>query len=389
MARKIAVFTGTRAEYGLLSPLILGIQNSSAELQLYVGGMHMSPEFGLTVQQIESDGFKPTEKLEFLLSSSTPVGISKSMGLAQMTAAECIARHQPDIIVILGDRFEALAIAQAAMIAQVPIAHIHGGEKTAGAMDDAFRHAISKMSHIHFTATEDYRRRVIQLGEQPTSVFNVGAPGLDSIIHEKLLTKEELSSELSFDFTKDYILVTYHPVTLRQDGGLAAIENLLVALSCLENTNIVITYPNADTFGRDIIQRIDEYSVSQKGNVYLTKSFGHKRYLSALKHAKVVVGNSSSGIIEAPSLNTATVNIGDRQLGRIACHSVIHCATDKQSILSAIEKACSKEFQAQLSHWQNPYFQGGASEKILQHLLALDLEKIIQKSFYDLPYTGE
>ena len=253
--RKIAVFTGTRAEYGLLYWVIKGLQlEKDVDLQLFVGGMHLSREFGFTVEQIEADGFNITERLDFLLSSDSSEAIAKSMALALMSASEAFNRHRPDLLVILGDRFEAMAIAQAAMILRVPIAHIHGGETTEGVIDEAVRHSISKMAHLHFTATESYRKRVIQLGEHPNRVFNVGAPGIDSIKQLKLLTLEELSADLGFKLNKPYFVVTFHPVTLMDGGDSGTLINLISALNDYPNYKVLISYPNADADNGELIK---------------------------------------------------------------------------------------------------------------------------------------
>ncbi|MCT8987254.1 UDP-N-acetylglucosamine 2-epimerase [Shewanella phaeophyticola] len=258
--RKIAVFTGARAEYGLLYWIIKGIQESpNAELQLYVGGMHLSPEFGYTIDQIVADGFNITEKMEFLLSSDSPVGITKSLGLALITAAEVLDRNKPDLLVLLGDRFESMALAQASMVACVPVAHIHGGETTEGLIDEAIRHSITKMSHIHFTATDEYSKRVIQLGEQPSKVFNFGAPGIDSIVKLSLMDKVTLSESISFDITSPYFMVTYHPVTLEHLGSVDSLNNLIQVLELYPDYQLVITYPNADTHGRKLIEILDAF----------------------------------------------------------------------------------------------------------------------------------
>lgn len=383
--KKIAVFTGTRAEYGLLYWILKGISTSKhAELQLLVGGTHLSSEFGYTVNQIEKDGFDITDKLEFLLSSDSPVGISKSLGLAVISAAESFARNKPDVVVILGDRFEALAIAQAAMIAAIPIAHIHGGEITQGVIDDSVRHAITKMSYLHFTSTEIYRKRVIQLGEQPQSVFNVGAPGIDNINKLPLIELDELASSLQIQLSHPFFLVTYHPVTLLADKADEELKCLLSALDKFPQYQVIFTYPNADTYGRNLIEILKAYQQKNPKRTFLLESMGQLRYLSAMKLASLVLGNSSSGIIEAPSCNVATVNIGDRQKGRLSADSVIDCIADESSIYQAIQYALSEKTQSTLDNVINPYGDGQASEKIVQHLVDCELVKHPQKVFYDL-----
>ncbi len=382
--RKVAVFTGTRAEYGLLYWVLKGIAESKdLELQLYVGGMHLSQEFGYTVKQIQADGFKITERMEFLLSSDTPVGISKSLALALISAAEVLERNKPDIIVLLGDRFEALAVAQAAMLACIPIAHIHGGETTEGLIDEAVRHSITKMSHLHFAATETYRRRIIQLGENPERVFNVGAPGIDSIVALNFLSIEELSDSLNFKITQKFFVVTYHPVTLSADGAPDALKNLIETLSLFPEYKCIVSYPNADTNGRKLIVLLEAYQRANPERVILVQSLGQLRYLSLLKHCSAVIGNSSSGLIEAPTFQVPTINIGNRQAGRISGGTVINCAEDSSSIFNAINVALSLDFKLKCKTLTNPYGVGGSSDQIVKKISSYNLDNIVQKIFYD------
>ena len=382
--RKIAVFTGTRAEYGLLYWVIKGVYEAeSAELQLIAGGMHLSPEFGFTIENIRADGFPVAAEIEFLLSSDSSVGIAKSMGLAVISAAEAINRLQPDLIVLLGDRFEAMAVAQAAMLARVPIAHIHGGETTEGLIDEAIRHSLTKMSHIHFTSTEHYRRRVIQLGEAPESVFNVGAPGIDSIKGLPLLDKEALSRSVNFDLTSPFFLVTYHPVTLEARGADQALLNLLSAFDEFEKFNLLMTFPNADTNGRGLAEILKSYCRKNEGRACLVESLGQLRYLSAMKHCSAVIGNSSSGLIEAPTFKVPVVNIGNRQKGRITGENVITCDESLGSIVSALSKSISGEFREICVKSKSPYGEGGASGLIVENLLECKLEGLLFKSFFD------
>ena len=377
--KKIAVFTGTRAEYGLLYWLLKDIKaHPSLELQLLVSAMHLSPEFGMTYKQIESDGFQITEKVEMLLSSDSAVGTVKSMGLGVIGFADALDRMKPDLMIILGDRFEALAAAQAAMILRVPIAHIHGGEITEGAYDDAIRHAITKLSLLHFTSTEDHRNRVIQLGEHPSRVFNVGAVGLDHLQRTKLMSIKDLSLSLEFNLDKPYFLVTYHPVTAASEPAKESFTNLLQALDQFPSHQVILTYPNADDGGREIIPLLEEYAAKQPERVLAIPSLGQKRYLSAVKHAQAVVGNSSSGIIEVPSFKVPTINIGERQRGRMAAKSVISCSPTSQAISKALSTALKNDFSKVI----NPYGKGQASEAILKEILNADLSAI--KSFYDL-----
>ncbi|MDE8742027.1 MULTISPECIES: UDP-N-acetylglucosamine 2-epimerase [Pectobacterium] len=383
MMKKVAVFTGTRAEYGLLYWLLKDIQGDpDLSLQLLVTGMHLSPEFGNTYVQIEEDGFMIDEKVEILLSSDTPVGIAKSMGLGVLGFTDALNRLKPDYLVILGDRFEALAAAQVAMVLRIPIVHIHGGEITEGAYDDAFRHAITKLSHIHFTSTEEHRKRVIQLGEAPDRVFNVGAIGLDHLERSPLLSLDELSDSLSFKLNKPYFVVTYHPVTLADEAPEKSFQELLSALDDFGNHQIIITYPNADDGGRKIIPLIDNYKNENSNRVVVVPSLGQKRYLSAIKYADLVIGNSSSGIIEVPSFKVPTINIGERQKGRLAADSVFHCDANKKSICKVIENAIEYKKQLNDKNIVNPYGNGGVSKKILKILKSYIITKV--KIFHNL-----
>ncbi len=383
--RKICVVTGTRAEYGLLYWLMKEIQaDATLELQLIVTGMHLSPEFGLTYKEIEKE-FPISKKIEMLLSSDTPVGISKSMGLAQISFAEAYAELSPDIVVVLGDRFEIFSAAAAAMIARIPIAHIHGGETTEGAFDEAIRHSLTKMSHLHFVAAAEYRRRVIQLGERAEFVFNFGAPGLDSIYNLQLLSKEQLEEAIGFKLGKKNLLVTFHPVTLEQNTTQEQFRQLLLALDELEDTRIIFTKANADTDGRAINSMIDEYVSAKQNKAIAFTSLGQLRYLSALQFVDAVVGNSSSGLIEAPSFEIATVNIGDRQKGRIKASSVIDCLPGKAEISSAIRQVYTAETQSALRNVVNPYGGGCASKSIVNILRSARLPDLLKKQFNDSP----
>lgn len=384
--KKISVITGTRAEYGLLMPLLKKIKASdNLELQIIATGSHLSPEFGMTYQFIERDGFEIDEKVEILLSSDTPVGISKSMGLAMISFGDVFQRLKPDMIVLLGDRFEAFAIAAAATVARIPIAHLHGGETTEGAMDESFRHAITKMSYLHFTSTEEYRNRVIQLGEHPSRVFNVGAIGIENILTLPLLSNRNLEESLGIPIKSQLFLVTFHPVTLEQSTSKQQFLELLSALDEYEDTTIIFTKANADTDGRIINQMIDDYIEKHPGTAFAFSSMGQLRYLSAMNIASLVIGNSSSGIIEAPSFQVPTINIGDRQKGRVQAQSVINCSPDKESIQKAIETAFSDSFQTHLETVENPYGEGLVSDKIVEVIEEYLKESIsIKKSFYDL-----
>jgi GDP/UDP-N,N'-diacetylbacillosamine 2-epimerase (hydrolysing) len=385
MKRKICIVTGTRAEYGLFYWLMKEIQeDSDLELQLIATGMHLSPEFGLTYQQIEKDGFKIDRKIEILLSSDTPVGISKSMGLCIIGFSEAYAELRPDIIVFLGDRFETFFAASTACISRIPIAHIHGGEITEGAMDEALRHSITKMSHLHFTSTDRYRKRVIQLGESPQHVFNVGAPGIENIRKLPLLSKKDLESEIGFSLRHPCVLVTFHPVTLEHSTAQTQFKNLLDAIDGVKGLYAIFTKANADSEGRIINRMIDKYVAANKEKTVSFKSMGQIRYLSAMKHTDAVVGNSSSGIIEAPSMKIPSVNIGERQKGRIRAKSVIDCSPEISDILRAIKLALSVKFILLLDNMTNPYEGENTAEKIKEILKNTDMGNILKKEFHDI-----
>lgn len=341
--RKICVVTGTRAEYGLLRWVMQGIQNSELlNLQLIVTGMHLSPEFGLTAIEIEDDGFRIDRKVEMLLSSDTPVGITKSMGMAMIGFADALAELNPDLLLVLGDRFETFAAASAALIARIPIAHCHGGELTEGAFDDALRHSITKMAHVHFVAAEEYRQRVIQMGENPDRVFLVGGLGVDAIQRCKLLSREELEASLEFKLGQRNLLITFHPITLGHNTSAQQMNQLLVALDELEDTHLIFTMPNADTEGRTLIQMVKEFC-STRSNAKAFTSLGQPRYFSCIQHFDGVIGNSSSGLTEVPSFKKSTVNIGDRQKGRLRAKSVLDCEPKSKDIRLAIDIVLEKK----------------------------------------------
>jgi GDP/UDP-N,N'-diacetylbacillosamine 2-epimerase (hydrolysing) len=382
--KKICFITGTRADYGLLSPLMKAIQNDSAyELQILVTGMHLSPQFGLTYQQIEKDGFVISQKVDLQLKADTPEAIVKAMGTGMIGFASAITELKPDWLVILGDRFEALAAANTAYTMKIPIVHLHGGELTEGATDEAFRHSITKMAYLHFTSSEAYRKRVIQLGESPGSVFNVGAIGIDNIKKMKLLNREELGESINFDLTKPYFLVTFHPVTLESQSSEFQFQELLNSLDEFIDYQVLITLPNADSDGKVIIKMIHEYAEKNPNRVSVHASLGQLRYLSAIKYASAVIGNSSSGIIEVPSFKIPTVNIGDRQKGRAKADSVIDCITNQKAISSAITKAISNDFQHFCKSVENIYGDGNTTEKIITIMKKFDITDL-KKAFYDL-----
>ena len=385
MTRKICVVTGTRAEYGLLRWVMQGIQDTS-ELTLHViaTGMHLSPKFGLTYREIEKDGFPIDRKIEMLLSSDTPVGLAKSMGLGMIGFADALQELRPDLLVVLGDRFEILSAVLAALVARIPVAHLHGGETTEGAMDEAIRHSITKMSHLHFVAAEEYRRRVIQLGEHPDRVFLVGGLGIDNIKRLNLLDRAELETALNFQLGPRNLLVTFHPVTLEQATAADQMAELLAALETLSDTHLIFTMPNADTDGRILFSMIEEF-VQRHPHAWVYTSLGQLRYLSCIRHVDSVVGNSSSGLAEAPSFGKGTINIGDRQRGRLKAESVIDCPPDRQAIAAALEKLYSPPFQESLKQVRNPYGVGGASEKVVEVLRHYPLDGLLKKSFFNLP----
>ncbi|MDA3833458.1 MAG: UDP-N-acetylglucosamine 2-epimerase [Spirochaetales bacterium] len=386
---KICVFTGTRAEYGLLRPLMAELQKSDdCQLQILVSGMHLAPEFGLTYRTIEEDGFIIDEKVEMLLSSDSSIVISKSIGLGVMGCAEALHRLQPDLFIILGDRFEALSAATAAMVSCIPIAHIHGGEVTYGVIDEPIRHSITKMSHLHFTSTEEYRQRVIQLGEDPTRVFNVGALGVENIHTSQLLSKEELTKIIGFSPDLDFALVTFHPLTLEQASAREQFTELLTALAEFPDLKIIFTKANADTDGRVINQLIDHHVHTFPEQCQAFTSMGQTNYLSAMSSCQAVIGNSSSGIIEAPSFRVATINIGNRQQGRIQAASVINCASKTKDISQAMHTALSTDFQDSISKTMNPYEQEHTAKTISQILQQTDITDIIKKEFHTIPFQS-
>lgn len=388
--KKICVVTGTRAEYGLLKPVIERI-NRDEELELYLiaTGAHLSPEFGLTYKEIENDGYIINKKIEMLLSADTPGSIVKSMGVEMIGFADAFTESLPDMVVILGDRYEMLVAAVAAMIHRIPIAHIHGGETTEGAVDEAVRHAITKMSYLHFAATEAYRSRIIQLGESPERVFNVGALGIENIRTVKLLDKEVLEESIGFRLEENTAVVTYHPVTMEKESSAEQFGNLLRVLESRAEWNIIFTKANSDTDGRIINQMIDAFVAGHKDRSIVYTSLGQVRYLSALKYCSMVIGNSSSGIIEVPSFHIPTVDIGDRQRGRISSDSVIHCGTSVEEISNAIDKAMQTDFRQRIKYERNPYEGENTSAEIvsiIKHFLRNGID--IKKRFYDL-HIGE
>ena len=388
--KKILVVTGTRAEYGLLRWVIDGIAKSSLlELQLCATGMHLSPEFGLTFKEIEKDDYQIDSKVEMLLSADTSSAITKSMGLGLIGFADEFNRLNPDLILIVGDRYEIMCAAMAATIARIPIAHLHGGEATEGLIDEPIRHSVTKMSHLHFVAAEEYRKRVIQLGENPERVFRVGGLGVDNILRLDLLSKQELEHALDFELGTKNMLVTFHPVTLEGNTSGTQMRELLNSLSKFKDHKIIFTMPNADTDCRKIFKLIESFCMVNHHCRAFT-SLGQLRYLSCLKYVDLVVGNSSSGLLEVPSFKIPTVNIGDRQKGRLKADSVINCNPKERQITDAIKRAISLDFKQFCKKVKNPYGNGGASEIIVQKLENLNFRNLLKKKFFDIanPYIN-
>lgn len=385
MRKRICVLTATRAEYGLLKTIIKALDIiEDFDVRVVATGAHLSPEFGLTYKEIERDGIAIDEKIEILLSADSPSAITKTMGLAMISFADYFERLKPDLLIVLGDRYETLAVSAAAMIQRIPIAHLYGGEITEGAIDESIRHSITKLSYLHFTSTEEYRRRVIQLGESPDRVFCVGAIAIENILNEKLMSKAELEEAINFKLDKPYAMVTFHPVTLGDKGSEYYMKNLLKVCKAYKDMKFIFTKANADTDGRIINQLVDEY-VGINNNAVAFASLGMTKYLSALKYCTMIIGNSSSGLIEAPSFGIPTVNIGDRQKGRIQASSVINCESTVIGIEKAVKLALSPEFRKKASEVKNPYGEGKTSVKVVAVIRDFLMKDIInlKKKFYD------
>ena len=386
MKKRISILTATRAEYGLLRPIIRKLYDAGEfDVRIVVTGAHLSPEFGLTYREIEEDGFLIDDKIEILLSADTPSAVSKSMGLAMISFADYFARIQPNLLIVLGDRYETLAVAAVAMNQRIPIAHLYGGETTEGAIDESIRHAITKMSYLHFTSTEVYRRRIIQLGENPERVFCVGAIGIENIKRVAMLGKNELEESIHFQLDKPYAVVTFHPVTLENNQADVQMKELLDACALRQDMKFIFTKANADASGRIINKLIDTF-VNQQENAMVVTSLGMLRYLSALNYASMVIGNSSSGLVEAPSFGIPTINVGDRQRGRLQADSVINCEPVSTEIQAAIQLALSEEFSAKARNSVNPYGDGDVSDKIVKTVKDFLIEDKIdlKKMFYDI-----
>jgi UDP-hydrolysing UDP-N-acetyl-D-glucosamine 2-epimerase len=386
VTRKICVVTGTRAEYGLLHWTMAAIrQTPGLELQIVACGMHLAPEFGLTYREIEADGFKIDVKVDMLLSSDTPAGIAKSMGLGSIGFADAFALLMPDVVLLLGDRFEIFSAAQAAFVAGICIAHLSGGEVTEGALDDSFRHCITKMARYHFVAAEPYARRVIQLGEYPESVFNVGDPGLENIARAPLVDLPDLCARTGLPIGSPYFLVTFHPTTSDGPTSQLGLQAVLEALDQFPDYAVMITKSNADAGGRGLNDIVDAYAASRPGRAVAVTSLGRVQYLSAMKHCVAVVGNSSSGIVEAPAMGVPTVNVGTRQHGRLKAKSVIDCAGERSSIVEAVARAATPAFRLAAKTTISLYGNCDTSTIVTEKLATLDIAKWRPKRFYDLP----
>lgn len=384
--RSIAVFTSTRADYGLLRPVLFGLRDDpEIDLRLIVSGTHLSPEFGSTEQVIEADGFTIDERVDIQVSGESDLEVAKSLALCTMGCAESLARLRPDLLVVLGDRYETLGAAQAALVLRIPIAHIHGGEVTEGAFDEAIRHSITKMAHIHLVANEVFARRVAQLGEDPQHIHTVGAPGLDTLKDLEFLSREALEKELDLEWSQPAFLVTYHPTTLYPGTAAASIAEVLAALDEFPEATVVFTMANADPEGQTVNRAIADYAQRRRGPTGVYPSLGHRRYLSAMRLCDVVIGNSSSGLIEAPMLGAPTVNIGQRQAGRLRAESVIDCEESASEVAAAIRTALTSEFRATARGATSPYGDGAAAPRIVRILRETDLDGLLNKRFQDLP----
>ena len=385
MKRKICVVTGTRAEYGLLYHTMKEIQrDNSLELQIIATGTHLSPEFGLTYKVIEADGFNIDAKVEMLISGDTPVSVTKSMGVELISLADIFARLSPNLIVLLGDRYETLIAAVAALTANIPVAHIAGGEVTEGAIDDSIRHAITKLSHLHFVSTAEHANRVKQLGENPSHVYEVGATGLDNIVKMKFLSLAELEESINFSLGDKFFLVTYHPVTVKAYENEDALQNLFDALDNFSDFKVLFTKSNSDAGGISINKKIDAYAAKNPARVCCQTSLGQLRYLSAMKNCAAVIGNSSSGIFEAPALKKPTVNIGARQQGRVRYPSIIDCKENTADIIAAVEKAISPQFKSSIDTMKIKYADGKVAVRITNILREIPLENLCKKKFFDI-----
>jgi GDP/UDP-N,N'-diacetylbacillosamine 2-epimerase (hydrolysing) len=385
MNKKICILTATRAEYGLLKPVIKKLRlDKSFDARLAVTGAHLSEDFGMTWQEIEQDKIPIEIKIDILTAENTKAGTSVEMANALIKFTDYFQTSRPDMLLLLGDRYETLAVAISAMNLNIPIIHLYGGETSEGAADEGIRHAITKLSYLHLTSTESYRQRVIQLGESPDRVFTVGALGVENILNESLISKKELENKLEFYLDMPYGLVTFHPVTLEDDYAENQINELLMACEEQKNMKYIFTRANADANGKKI-NRIIEKFTKKHNRMILVSSLGMINYLSAMKYCTLVMGNSSSGIIEAPSFKVPTINIGDRQRGRIQAESVINCLPIKEDIIKSMNKALSTEFQNSLENVVNPYGNQDTSDKIVSIIKEIMIIKTVnlKKKFYD------
>ena len=384
--KKICVVTGTRAEYGLLKHLMRGIQNSKKlELQIIVTGMHLSKKFGYTINEILDDKFKIDHKVDIKLVNDTSLNISKSMGIGIEKFSSCFKKLNPDLVLVLGDRYEIFAAAISAMLSRIPIAHLHGGEATEGLIDEPIRHSISKMSHLHFVASEEYKNRVIQLGEDPKKVFNVGALGLDSISKEELYDQKDLENILDMSFCDRNFLVTFHPVTLEKNSSKNQFKEILNALMKFKDFGVIFTMPNSDLDGEILFSMIKNF-VKSRSNSFAFESLGQQKYFSCLKIVDLVIGNSSSGLIEVPSFKIPTINIGDRQRGRLKAASVIDCDPSESAITKSIKRGLSPSFRSSLKKVNNPYGKKGASSRIVSVLESVSFKNLLKKEFYNISF---
>jgi len=385
MIKKICVVTGTRAEYGILKPLINKISlDEELELQLLVTGMHLSPEFGLTYKQVEKDGYIINEKVEMLLSSDEDSGIVKSMGMGMILFSETLKKITPDVIIVLGDRFEIFSLVTTASVLKIPVAHLHGGETTEGVYDEFFRHCITKMSYLHFTSTEEYKKRVIQLGEEPSKVFNVGALSVENIKNLELLSKEKIKEKFDIDFTDRTFIVLFHPVTLEKNTVEKQVEELLKAI-VETNIDVIFIKGNADSNGRILNQKLEKFCQKAKNKYRLFTSFTTEEYFSILKYSQGLIGNSSSGIVELPILKVGNLNIGDRQKGRTQCSSTLNCNPVKEEIVEKIKYMLTQEYKKRVENTIPIYGDGNTSNKIIE--IIKNNENIdLKKKFYDIEF---
>lgn len=381
--KTVCVVTGTRAEYGLLHRVIEKFRTSNCNLKLVVTGTHLSEKYGLTFEEIVNDGHKIDKKIDIDIRSDTQLDIGKSLAKAIEKFSSYFDAIDPDIVLILGDRYEILGVASAATICRIPIAHIHGGENTFGVIDEAIRHSITKMSHLHFVSTSEYKNRVIQLGEEPSSVFNVGSLGVDNALNMKLLSKDEVESEIGIKFKKKNILITYHPETLKSKNQ-KEISSIIKALDSIEDCFLIFTAPNADIGSEIILESIKKYVEKNQNKSIFIKSLGHLLYLSCLQFVDFVVGNSSSGIIEVPSFKIPTVNIGERQKGRVSAKSVIHCLPIYDNLCDSFEQAYRYKMNYNNKNFINPYYKKNTSQEIVNIIEGASLNGILYKQFHDL-----